>query len=200
MQQFIDIALRRSPYKLNRVSHAPLSLPFYPPLSLCLCVFSLFYCPQTLTLLLTPVVAFCLLLLLLMLAGFMNSHPKWKVWTFIRNANVQKVLLDLFFVGCLKRNAVFINLYRCRCPFALCLILSLCLSVFFGQSKRISWQTMSIFKLLRFPTVFIASHKGDKCRLRYAYSLLSYLWSKLNSRQHFNNWQRDKLRVCQDIS
>lgn len=152
MQQFIDIALRRSPYKLNRVSHAPLSLPFYPPLSLCLCVFSLFYCPQTLTLLLTPVVAFCLLLLLLMLAGFMNSHPKWKVWTFIRNANVQKVLLDLFFVGCLKRNAVFINLYRCHCPFAL----SLC---FLDKAKGFHCKQCQYLSYYDFPTFLLLHTK-----------------------------------------
>lgn len=186
MQQFIDIALRRSPYKLNRVSHAPLSLSFYPSLSLSLCVFA-FLLPPNVDVAVDPCGRFLFVAAAAADAGGVHElSPEMKSLDFYSQRKCAESFIRFVFCRVFKAQRGFHQLIQMSLSFR-SLSHSLSLSVFFGQSKRISLQAMSIFKLLRFPNVFIASHKGEKCRLRYAYSLLSYLWSKLNSRQHFNN-------------
>lgn len=155
--------------------------PFIPlSLSLSLCVFA-FLLPPNVDVAVDPCGRFLFVVAVAADAGGVHElSPEMKSLDFYSQRKCAESFIRFVFCRVFKAQRGFHQLIQMSLSFR-------SLSVFFGQSKRISLQAMSIFKLLRFPNVFIASHKGDKCRLRYAYSLLSYLWSKLNSRQHFNN-------------
>lgn len=150
-----------------------------------LCVFA-FLLPPNVDVAVDPCGRFLFVVAVADAGGVHELSPEMKSLDFYSQRKCAESFIRFVFCRVFKAQRGFHQLVQMSLSFR-SLSHSLSLSVFSGQSKRISLQAMSIFKLLRFPNVFIASHKRDKCRLRYAYSLLSYLWSKLNSRQHFNN-------------
>lgn len=159
----MTFAWEKSPYKLNRVSSWIL-------LCICVCLFSLFYCPQTLWRCCWPLRLSLLLLflLLLMLPGVHElSLARNEKFDFYSQRKCAQSFIRFVLSGCLKpwdsTRRGFIHLSgqwkcrkRCRCPVWEREKSLYCFRTFFRDKSKAKGfhqqaKAMSIFELLRFP-------------------------------------------------
>lgn len=126
-------------------------------LSLSLCVFA-FLLPPNVDVAVDPCGRF-LFVVAADAGGVHELSPEMKSLDFYSQRKCAESFIRFVFCRVFKAQRGFHQLVQMSLSFR---SLSLSLSVFFGQSKRISLQAMSIFKLLRFPNIFIASHKRER--------------------------------------